>query len=48
MSDPDAIGCVFLIAIGALSIGIGEIFGDGWGWITLAVIMTAIIVKKRR
>jgi hypothetical protein len=44
----DELGCLVLIAIASLSIGVGCLFGDGYGWLTLGAICFYLIIRYKR
>ena len=40
----EALGCAMLIALAAISVGIGSIFGAGYGWLAFGAILLALVV----
>jgi hypothetical protein len=43
-SKDDGTGCAVIIAVVAISIGVGCLVNAGWGWITLGALFLAIVV----
>jgi hypothetical protein len=39
-------GCVLVIAIGALSIGVGILFGTGWGLVALGATILVLAIFR--
>jgi hypothetical protein len=44
VSEGEGAGCIFLIGVGALAVGIGCIWGAGAGWLSFGTILLAIIL----
>lgn len=43
--DAWAVGCLILIAAASASIGIGYIFGAGYGWLSFAAFMLIAVIR---